>query len=427
MKQIALRYGDALVDVCVPDDASVLRLQTLPQVVDEQEVIANSLVSPHGCASLNAVAAGRKNACIVVCDITRPVPNEKLLTALLACLHESGLTQSNITILVATGLHRPNSKAELQQMLGADIVRRYRVINHDARDAKTHTSVGTVAFGTEGQTASVSLNSHYLNSDLKITTGLIEPHFMAGYSGGRKLVCPGIASADTILQFHAPRMIAHPQARTGNLVGNPVHEMSRAVAAKAGVDFICNVTLSEDRHITGVFSGDMDAAHNAGVDLVDRQSKVACVPTDIVITSGAGFPLDATFYQSIKAMVGALPAVKPGGTIILAARMNEGVGGREFTAMCESLVSREEFTRRIFEASSVTIDQWQLQKMMLALEKAQIMVVTEGVPPEFLRRCLLTPMPSLQAALHAAREIHGDTATITVIPEGPYVTPVAVS
>ncbi len=424
--KIQLRYARASIDVEVPDCAHILRLQASAPVADEHEGIVSSLRSPQGCISLDSLAAGRDNACIVVCDLTRPVPNEKLLMPLLACLHDSGIAESKITILVATGLHRPNTESELQEMLGSEIARKYLVINHDARDADMNSSLGEVPFGEDGQSATVAINKHYLNADLKITTGLIEPHFMAGYSGGRKLVCPGIASAETILQFHAPHMIAHPQARTGNLRDNPVHLMSRTVATKASMDFMCNVTLSEDRRITGVFSGAMDAAHNAGVEHVDRQSKVSCQPADIVITSGAGFPLDATFYQSIKAMVGALPAVKPGGTIIVAASMSEGIGGREFAAMCESFVSREAFTETIFSAPSVTIDQWQLQKMTIALEKAQIMVVTEGVSPEFLRRCQLTPMPTLADALDAARKIHGNAATITVIPEGPYVTPVPV-
>jgi nickel-dependent lactate racemase len=287
--------------------------------------------------------------------------------------------------------------------------------------------VGNVCFGNEGAQARVRINKHYVESEFKITTGLIEPHFMAGYSGGRKLVCPGIASAETILQFHSPYMIAHPAAHTGNLENNPVHLMSRAVAKKVGMDFICNVTLSEDRQVTGIFCGEMDAAHNAGIHHLDQQTKVPCEPADIVVTSAAGYPLDTTFYQSIKAMIGALPAVRLGGTIIVAASMSEGIGGVEFASMCRSLKSREEFVERIFAAENVIIDQWQIQKMMLALEKAEIMVVTDGVPHDFLRSCLLHPMNSLQEALAAAKATHGRNARVTVIPEGPYVTPVPIA
>jgi nickel-dependent lactate racemase len=224
--------------------------------------------------------------------------------------HDSGIAESKITILIATGLHRPNEGTELEEMIGKRIKERYRVLNHFARDSKNQTSLGEVGF--EGGSAQVAIDSTYLNSDLKIATGLIEPHFMAGYSGGRKLVCPGIASADTITQFHSPRMIGHAKSHAGNLRGNPIHAMSRAVAGQVGVDFICNVTLSEDRRITGIFSGDLDAAHESGIALLDTQTKVPCREADIVLTTAAGYPLDTTLYQTIKGMVGALPCRQVG-------------------------------------------------------------------------------------------------------------------
>jgi len=201
--------------------------------------------------------------------------------------------------------------------------------------------------------------------------------------------------------------------------------MSRAVAGQVGVDFICNVTLSEERRITGVFSGDLDAAHNSGITHVDRQSKVACEPADIVITSVAGYPLDTTLYQAVKGMVGALPAIKQGGTLIVAASLTEGVGSHEFTDMCFSLTSVDEFMTRIHH-NDVVIDQWQLQEMMQVLQKCEVMMVSDGLPADDLRRCLLTPMPTVKAALSAALKKHGNDCRINVIPEGPYVTPVAV-
>jgi nickel-dependent lactate racemase len=278
--------------------------------------------------------------------------------------------------------------------------------------------------GLDGRCASVALNSLYLQSDLKITTGLIEPHFMAGYSGGRKLVCPGIAAAETITQFHSPPMIGHPRARAGNTQQNPVHAMSRAVAGAVGVDFICNVTLSEDRRTTGVFSGDLDEAHGAGIKHVDQQTKVPGRVADIVITTSAGYPLDTTFYQTIKGMVAALPVIKAGGTMIVASGCSQGMGGPEFAEMCRSLKSPEEFIERIYN-SPVIYDQWQLQEMMQVLQHCEVMVVTDGVSDELLRECLVTPMRSVPEALRAAVKKHGNSAAITVIPEGPYVTPVA--
>jgi nickel-dependent lactate racemase len=353
------------------------------------------------------------------------VPNEAILEPMLACLHDSGIPEDKITILVATGLHRPNEGEELEEMIGARIKEKYRVVNHVARDASTQVPLGEVPLGIDGKMARVAINQEYLNADLKITTGLIEPHLMAGYSGGRKLVCPGIASAETIMQFHSPPMIGHKKAHAGNIKENPVHAMSRAVAGIAGVDFICNVTLSEERRITGVFSGDLDRAHTDGMAHVDTQTKVPCKLADIVVTTAAGYPLDTTLYQAVKGMLGALPAIKQGGTMILAASLSQGVGGHEFAEMCQQLTSAEDFIQQIYGASHVVIDQWQLQEMMQVLQKCEVMVVTDGVPAETLRRSLLTPMPSVQEALKAALKKHGNDAAVVVIPEGPYVTPVA--
>lgn len=423
---LTLRYGRDGLRVTIPDDidTQVLHLNPLPVLENDSAAIETSLRNPIGGTSLDALARGRDNACIVISDVTRPVPNEKLLTPMLQCLHDSGIPEKNITILNATGLHRPNEGPELEEMIGARIKEKYRVVNHVARDANTQTAIGEVPLGLNGDTATAAINNAYAQSDLRITTGLIEPHLMAGYSGGRKLVCPGIASADTILQFHSPRMIGNPNARAGNLKENPVHIMSRAVAGKVGVDFICNVTLSEDRKITGVFSGDLDAAHNTGIAHVDRQTKVACEPADIVITTAAGYPLDTTLYQVVKGMVGALPAIKSGGTMIVAASMTQGLGSTEFVDMCFTLTSSDAFIEQI-NSSPVVIDQWQLQEMMQVLRKCEVMVVSHGLDAETLRRCLLVPMPSVEEALNGALKTHGNSARLVVIPEGPYVTPVS--
>ena len=422
---IHLPYGRRGLDVQIPDDvdAEVLRLNPLPALGDTDRVLDDSYRAPIDTPSLDKIALGRESACIVICDVTRPVPNQAILRPMLKCLEDSGMARDKITVLIATGLHRPNEGAELEEMIGAFVKENYRVVNHVARDSSTQSALGEIQF--EGGSADVAINSHYTRADLKIATGLIEPHFMAGYSGGRKLICPGIASAETITQFHSSRMIGHDQSYAGNLRGNPIHAMSRAVAGHVGIDFICNVTLSESREITGVFSGDLDAAHNAGIEHVDKQSKVRCRQADIVITTSAGYPLDTTFYQTIKGMVGALPAVKSGGTIIIASQMSEGVGSEEFVAMCRSLSTRDEFIERIFN-DDVVYDQWQLQKMMQVLQKCDVMIVTGGerVSHDFLRNALLTPMPTVEDALAAALQTYGARATVNIIPEGPYVTPV---
>ncbi|MBW3637808.1 MAG: nickel-dependent lactate racemase [Armatimonadetes bacterium] len=424
---IHLRYGRAGLQLDLPADldAQILHLNPLPPLENEAQAMADALHNPIGTPPLSQLAQGKKSACIVISDVTRPVPNQKILPPMLQILENAGIARQNIIILNATGLHRPNVGAELEEMIGREIAANYRVENHVAKNAHEMTELGIIEFG-DGQSARVALNSHYLNADLKITTGLIEPHFMAGYSGGRKLICPGIASAETILQFHAPRMIGNPNARAGNLQNNPIHAMSRAVAGVAGCDFICNVTLSESRQITGVFCGDLDKAHAAGIAHVDKQTKVPVSPAEIVVTTSAGYPLDTTFYQCVKGMVGALPALKQGGTLILATSLSEGIGGPEFSEMCFSLKSVAEFLDRIY-SSPVQVDQWQLQEMMNVLQHAgEVMIISEGVSSETLGKFLLTPMPSVEAALERAREKHGKEARAVVIPEGPYVTPVAV-
>ena len=424
---ISLRYGRAGLDLELPKgaDAQILHLNPLPPLDDESGAIANALENPIGTPPLWELARGRRDACIAICDVTRPVPNEKILTPMLEILHQAGLKREDITILIATGLHRPNVGQELEEMIGPHIARDYRVVNHVAKDDADMIEMGEIEF-LDGRRATAALNRHYLRADLKITTGLIEPHFMAGYSGGRKVICPGLASARTITQFHAPPMIGDPNARAGNLVENPIHAMSRAVALRAGCDFICNVTLSEEREITGVFAGEMTLAHAAGIARVDSQSKVEVQPAPIVVATCAGYPLDTTFYQCVKGMVCALPALQPSGTLILASSLSEGIGGPEFTEMCFSLQSVAEFVERIY-TSPVQVDQWQLQELMIALRHAgEIMIVAQGVSSENLGKFLLSPMPSVEAALSAARARHGLDARIVVIPEGPYVTPVAV-
>lgn len=424
---VHLSYGRTGLNLELPADldATILRQSKLPPLANEIAAIRASFEQPIAAPPLSELARGKRSACIVICDVTRPVPNEKILTPMLEILESSGIAREAITILVATGLHRPNVGAELEEMIGARIAQNYRVENHVAKDEESCTALGEIEF-LDGQTATAKINSHYVNADLKITTGLIEPHFMAGYSGGRKVICPGIASASTILQFHAPPMIGDPNARAGNLERNPIHAMSRAVAERVGCDFICNVTLSETREITGVFSGDMIEAHLAGIAHVDSQTKVPVESAPIVVTTSAGYPLDTTFYQCIKGMVGALPALEKGGTLVICASLTEGIGGEEFTEMCFSLQSVAEFLDRIYN-SPIEVDQWQLQEMMKVLSHAgEVMIVSEGIAPETLGKFLLSPIETIERALQLAREKHSQSARAVIIPEGPYVTPILV-
>jgi nickel-dependent lactate racemase len=313
-------------------------------------------------------------------------------------------------------------------MIGPELAGAVRVVNHDARDDASMADLGEVPFG-EGRSARIKINREWLQHDLKIATGLVEPHFMAGYSGGRKLVCPGIASASTIFQFHSPPMIGDPNARAGNLQNNPVHALSLAVACHVGVDFIVNVTLSETRDLTGVFAGDLNAAHAAAIANVDKQTKVPVQPAPIVVTSCAGYPLDTTLYQMVKGLVCALPAIEKDGTMILVAGLSQGLGSEEFAALCHNFGSPQTFMNLIesafYKDGTVFIDQWQLQKLCETLAKCRVTIVTDGVDAATLAGCSMQHAPTLEAALEDAFARHGADARVVAIPEGPYVTPVS--
>jgi nickel-dependent lactate racemase len=314
-------------EVELPDGRVVRKLayKDAAPLADPAAALAGVLARPNGARPLAEIAQGRSDACVVICDITRPVPNRLILPPVLATLEAAGIPRAKITILIATGLHRPNEKDELVELVGADIAARYRVENHRGHQINDHTYLGTSPRGVP-----IWIDSRYVRADLKITTGLIEPHLMAGYSGGRKVVCPGLAAVETVRVWHGPAFLEHPNADCGILVGNPVHEENTWIARHAGCDFIVNAVIDAERRPLKFVAGDMEAAFLEGVDFVtdvviDRLRE----PVDIVVTSSAGYPLDTTFYQAVKGLTGALPIVKQGGTIIMAAGLSEGVGSPE--------------------------------------------------------------------------------------------------
>lgn len=420
--RVQLRYGRGTLAANIPDTAAtrVLRMNSLPALPDPVAALREALEHPADSPPLRELARGRSDAVIVISDVTRPFPNKLLLPPLLTCLESAGLARERITLLVATGLHRPNEGAELEEMVGAEIASGCRIINHHAREDDEHEFIGTTSLGAEA-----FIDKRYLEADLKILTGLIEPHLMAGYSGGRKLVCPGLASWRTIKFFHSPQLLEHPAATAGVIDGNPVHQTSLEVARMAGVDFIVNVTLDEPRNITGLFAGELEAAHLAGVERVNEMVRVPLLePADIVVTCSAGYPLDTTFYQSIKGLVGALPAVKEGGTMIMAAAMSEGLGSPEFSALVQSMGSADAYMQKLLSPDYFQIDQWQAEELLKVLKRADVLCYSDAVSPDVLERCLVSPIASIEAGLERAFQLHGADASVCVIPEGPYVMPV---
>lgn len=417
--RVHLEYGREGLDVDLPAERIVrtLAYKNATPLADPAATLADCLAHPTGTPPLAELARGRKDACVVICDITRPVPNELILTPLLATLEAAGIPRDKITILVATGLHRPSAPDELLEMVGADIVRDYRIVDHHGKELAEHTYLGDSPRGVP-----IWIDSRYVQADLKITTGLIEPHLMAGFSGGRKLICPGIAALETVKVWHGPDFLEHPKADCGILEGNPVHEENTWIGRHTGCDFIVNVVIDAQRRPLCFVAGDMEQAFLKGVDFVrDVVTDTVAEPVDVVVTCSAGYPLDTTFYQCVKGMTGALPIVKQGGTIILAASLSEGIGSPEFQRLFKENDSLEGFVQRILGKDYFVMDQWQLEELAKVRRKAQVKVVSDGLPAATLDGLFVQSAPSVEQALADCLAEYGEQATVAVIPKGPYV------
>lgn len=416
---VRMNYGKRGLEVAVPDSnlAGILRMNRIRSLEDPSEAVKEALEKPIASAPLKDLARGRESACVVVSDITRPVPNQIILPPLLDVLEESGIQKDNITILVATGIHRPNEGEELDEMLGIDISRNYRIVNHISRKQETHEYLGETS-----DNIPVYVDKTYLNTDLKILTGLIEPHLMAGYSGGRKAVCPGLCAVETMKFMHGPYILENEKAASGILEGNPFHEGALEIARMAGVDFILNVDMNEEREITGVFAGDMEKAHEEGVKHVEQMVKVSVdEPADIVLVSSAGYPLDTTFYQAIKGMVAAMDVVKEDGSIIVVSECSDGIGGPEITDLILNTKDISSFVEKLYDPDFFVVDQWMLEEMARVTEKARIYCYCEGVEDSVLRQIAVEPIFSPEQGIQLALERHGPDARLLAIPEGPYV------
>jgi len=419
--RVQLDYGKTGLDVELPDDrvAGLLQTQDAEPLTDPQAAIRAAIADPIGTPPLSELARGKQTACIVVCDITRPVPNKQILPELLSTIEQAGVPREGITILVATGLHRPNEGDELVELVGADVAENYRCENHHGKVRDEHTYLGTTERGVPAW-----IDTRYIEAELKITTGLIEPHLMAGYSGGRKLICPGIAALETVKIWHGPDFLEHPKADQGFLEGNPVHEENTLIAKLAGCDFIVNVTLDKDRQVTSVVAGDMEEAFMAGVSFIEKHVK-APLPeaVDVVVTCSAGYPLDTTFYQTVKGLTGALPIVKQGGTIVIAASLTEGIGSPEFQSLFDDNASLEIFMERILGKDYFVMDQWQLEELAKVRRKAKVKFVTDGLPAETINRLFVESAATVEEAVASSLAEYGPDAQVAVIPQGPYVMP----
>jgi nickel-dependent lactate racemase len=417
--RVKMRYGTGTLPIEIPDKnvVRVLEISDSIPLPDEDGAVREAIAQPIASSPLAEIAKGRESACIVISDITRPVPNKVILPPMLETLEASDIPRDQITILIATGIHRPNNSEELEIMVGRDIMERYRIVNHFSQKLETHTYLGRTENGTP-----VHIDKTYLESDLKVITGLIEPHLMAGYSGGRKAICPGIASVETMKVMHGPELMEHPKSSVGILEGNPFHIEATKIALMAGADFNLNVAIDKERRITGVFAGDMVKSHRIGAAFVEEQAKVTLpAPADAVVVSSAGYPLDTTFYQAVKGLLTAVEIVKQGGSILLVAACSEGIGSKPFTDLIFKTDDLTAFVQGLYTPANFVIDQWQLEELAKVARKADIYFYTDGIPYHQRSKLFVHPLKCAQEGIEEFLDRYGEAAQIAVIPEGPYV------
>ena len=422
--RVELNYGRGQLPVDLPAGAqvTVIRKPAMPVLPDPGSAVRAALANPVGCRPLAELARGRSSACILICDITRPVPNGLLLGPLVRTLLEAGVPASGITVLVATGLHRPNLGAELEELVGDPwVLGTVRVDNHDARDDDAHVHLGTTPHGTV-----VRLDRRFVDAQLRIATGLVEPHFMAGYSGGRKVIAPGIAHAETITTFHSHRFMADPAAENCVLDGNPLHREQLAIVRMLGEVLAVNTVIDEHRRLSFVNFGEVVESHLEAVDFIRGFARVP-VPRRFgtVLTSAAGYPLDKTYYQTVKGMVAPLDILAPGGDLIIASECSEGMGSPEYVEAQKRLIGlgADGFLQDISARSHARIDEWQTQMQTRPMRVGRVHLHSGGLPAEVRALTGVPLVHDLAAAVAASMARTGDPH-VAVIPEGPYVVPV---
>jgi nickel-dependent lactate racemase len=418
--QVRLAYGrTGLVVDLPPERTTVVTPHFVPGLADPMAALTTALRRPIDAPPLRTLAARGQRVVIAVCDGTRPQPRPPVLRAILAEL-DGRVRPEDVTVLIATGTHRANTPAELDAMLGADVVRQVRVVNHDAR-----ARASLVWRGILGANVPVWVNREWTSADLRITTGLVEPHFFAGFSGGPKMIAPGLAGLETVLALHDAPRIGHPRATWGVIEGNPVHDDVRAIADSVGTDFAVDVVVNARQEITHVFAGALfaeharacEAARAAAMQRVGRRFPV-------VLTTNAGHPLDQNLYQAVKGMSAAARVVETGGRIICAAACADGLPAQgNYARLLADGSTPGALLRRIEQGGATEPDQWQVQIQARIQEVARVALKTDGLPAEVVRRMHLEPIDDVAAAVAAALDEAGPAASLCVLPEGPQTIP----
>ena len=416
---VEIAYGKTGLTVELPTESTtVIEPTYVPGLPDERGALVNAVRNPIGTPPLRLMVRPHHTVAISVCDITRPTPTARILPVLLAEL--AHVPKHQIVILIATGSHRANSVSELEEMLGSDVTREYRVINHNAFDKDTLKYGGETPDGIP-----IWLNRHWLESDVKITIGFVEPHIFAGFSGGPKLVAPGLSGFHTIMHLHSADLISHPSSTWGVIEGNPVHSAVRQIARQTGVDFTVDVTMNRDHEITSLYAGELFAVHRSARCFTRRVAmQPVPEPFDVVLTTNSGYPLDMNLYQSIKGISAAAQIVRDGGTIICAAECIDGIPDYgEYKNILAARDTPEELLEMVKSPGYYHHDQWNVQLQAQIQLRAKVYLKSSYLDPEQVRAAHLEPVEDLQATIWESIERHGPNTRVCVLPQGPQTIP----
>ena len=415
--RLSFPYGKELIDYEVADErlqgVLVSNLHHYRAEKDPRSLVEDALASPIGSPKLSELAKGKKNVVLIASDHTRPVPSKVIVPPMLREIRK-GNPDADITILISTGCHRGTTREELISKFGGEIVAREKIVVHDC-DNSPLVHIGTLPSG-----GGLIINKLVVDADLVCSEGFIEPHFFAGFSGGRKSILPGIASRTTVMANHCSEFIADPHARTGLLAGNPIHKDMVFAARAAKLAFICNVVINAEKEAIFAVAGDMEEAHEAGCRFLSSLCKVDAKPADIVISTNGGYPLDQNIYQAVKGMTAAEATVKPGGVIIMLAKSSDGHGGEHFYhQMADEPDIEKTLALFLSRGRNETVpDQWQTQIFIRVLQRATVIYMSDA-PDEMVRGLHMIPVHSLEEAMAKAEEILGKKdATVTAIPDG---------
>jgi nickel-dependent lactate racemase len=410
--RVELAYGRHGTSVEVPDSAEVVVPLDEPGLADEAGAITDALRRPWAGPPLVDLLARAGRVAVVFPDLTRPMPNRTVLPPLLEELARAGVPDGAVTLLCATGTHRVATAEEMAELIGAGVMARYAVIDHDATDEAAHVRVGEVD-GTP-----ILLQREYVEADVRIVTGFVEPHFFAGFSGGPKAVCPGLAATATILEAHHPRRIADARATFVTRAGNPVHDFVRAATALAPPHLSLDVAINRERRVTAVFAGPLPAAHDAACAHVESSAvRRVGAPFDLVVSTNGGHPLDRNLYQAVKGMAAADRIVRDGGIIVMAAACGDGVpAGGAFARILAGATSPDQLAAA---TGGPELDRWQAQVLGRVLARAEVHLHSAGLDASAIADALLIPAPDLDGAVTDALARIGPDARVAVIPEGP--------